>query len=259
MVEGLKLFAQKDGHVLEIASGPVFVTGAAGGIGSQLVDELLSAGHQVCAMDVNPDLLDKRCADWGRNVYPIAFDATDPDATKDAVRAGVDRLGVPFGIVNIAGDNRIKPLTEISDAEWRYLIDVNLTSTFYMCREVLPLMAAERVGRVINTSSIFGLRGQANDAAYCAAKAGVIGLTRALAVEYAGRNIAVNSIAPVATLTERVAKLDPSHLDGQLQRIPMGRFSEVSDVTAAFHFLLSPGAAFFTGQVLSPNGGDWMP
>jgi NAD(P)-dependent dehydrogenase (short-subunit alcohol dehydrogenase family) len=259
MVEGLTLFAQIDGQALEIASGPVFVTGAAGGIGSQLVDELLSAGHEVCAMDVNPDLLDKRCADWGRSVYPLAFDATDPDATKDAVRAGVDRLGIPFGIVNIAGDNRIKPLTEISNTEWRYLIDVNLTSTFYMCREVLPLMAAERVGRVINTSSIFGLRGQANDAAYCAAKAGVIGLTRALAVEYADRNIAVNSVAPVATLTERVAKLDPSHLDDQLQRIPMGRFSEVSDVTAAFHFLLSPGAAFFTGQVLSPNGGDWMP
>ena len=111
---------------------------------------------------------------------------------------------------------------------------------------------------MINTSSIFGLRGEANDAAYSAAKAGVVGLTRALAYEYAKSGVTVNSVAPVVVMTERVAKMPKAHLDRQLSRIPMGRFSSSSDVTRTIVFLLGPDAAFYTGQTFSPNGGELM-
>lgn len=239
--------------------GPVFVTGAAGGIGSRLVDELVSAGHRVCAVDLNEEKLKELSVRWGPSAHTVAFDITNSEATRDALLAAVTELGVPYGLVNIAGNNKLSKLADITDADWRFLLDVNLSSTFYTCRTLMPLMAEAGGGRVINTSSIFGLRGQSNDAAYSAAKAGVVGLTRALAVEFAPSGVTVNHVAPVATLTERVAGLDPEHLQTQLAQIPLGRFSEVEDVTAAFRFLLEASSGFFTGQVLSPNGGDWMP
>lgn len=239
--------------------GPVFVTGAAGGIGSRLVDDLVATGHRVCAADLNESKLKELSARWGSNAHTIAFDITDSVATRDALLSAVSDVGVPYGLVNIAGNNKLSKLADITDSDWRFLLDVNLSSTFYACRALMPLMAEAGGGRVINTSSIFGLRGQPNDAAYSAAKAGVAGLTRALAVEFAPSGVTVNHVAPVATLTERVAGLDPQHLEAQLARIPLGRFSEVEDVTAAFRFLLEASSGFFTGQVLSPNGGDWMP
>ena len=235
----------------------VIVTGAAGGIGTQLVRDLIDRDFTVSAIDQCASALERLTAEVP-HVTAIAAELTESAAVNRAVDDAVAQNGVPFGLVNLAGNNRLMPLEEITDEDWRFLIDVNLSSTFYMCRAVMPLMK-EKGGRVINTSSIFGLRGSMNDSAYAAAKAGVIGLTRALATEYARHQVTVNAIAPVVVLTERVQRMPDAHLAGQLATIPLGRFSEKTDVTRTVTFLLSEDASFYTGQTFSPNGGDLMP
>lgn len=235
----------------------VIVTGAAGGIGTRMVHDLLERDYDVTALDAFADRLEVLQAGAPREILTIAADLTDSAAVDAAVERAVAHYGDPYGLLNIAGDNRLKPLEEITDEDWRYLLDVNLTATFYMCRAVMPRMQSG--ARVVNTSSIFGIRGCANDAGYAAAKAGVVGLTRALATDFGPKGITVNCVAPVVVLTERVRKMPADHLEVQLSRIPLGRFSEPTDVTRTFLFLLSDDGGFYTGQTFSPNGGDTMP
>ena len=236
----------------------VVVTGAAGGIGSALVADLVDAGYRVTGIDASATAL-AALAERFPTVTTVQADVARSAEAERAVDVAVQEKGRPFGLVNLAGDNRMKPLEEVSDDDWRYLLDANLSSAFYLCRAVMPLMRAAGEGRVINTSSIFGLRGVDTDAPYAAAKAGVVGLTRALATEYGRHNVTVNAIAPVVVLTERVRRMPREHLDAQLARIPLGRFSTERDVNATTLFLLGDGGAFYTGQTFSPNGGDTMP
>lgn len=240
----------------------VIVTGAGGGIGTQMVRDLIDRDYAVSAVDALPDALERLTdAVGGANggeLATFAADLTDSAAADRAVREAVAAHGTPYGLVNLAGNNRLKPLEEVSDEDWHFLIDVNLTSTFYMCRAVMPLMR-ETGGRVVNTSSIFGIRGASNDVGYAAAKAGVVGLTRALATEYAVHNVTVNCLAPVVVLTERVKRMPAEHLEAQRALIPLGRFSNPTDVTRTVTFLLGDDGGFYTGQTFSPNGGDTMP
>jgi NAD(P)-dependent dehydrogenase (short-subunit alcohol dehydrogenase family) len=235
----------------------VVVTGAAGGIGRALVAGLLEQEYSVLALDSNADALG-RLPEHER-VSRVALDVTDSRAVDDVVDAVVRRDGPPFGLVNLAGNNRLGRVEETSDEDWRFLVDANLSSTFYLCRSLVPPMCSAGRGRIINVSSIQGLRGCRSNAAYAAVKAGIIGLTRAIATDCAASGVTVNAVAPVVTLTERVRRTPGLDLDLQLSTIPMGRAGKVQDVTATVLFLLSDAASFFTGQTLSPNGGDVMP
>lgn len=231
------------------------VTGSSGGLGSATVEALATAGWRVAAFDTN---LDKTPGEAG-TVLPLAVDVTDSAAVEDAVSEVVAELGPPSALVNIAGTNRIRPLAETSDELWDYLLDLNLKGTFICCRTVAPYMKERGGGRIINMSSIFGIRGEANEVAYSAAKAGVIGLTRALAAELAPAAITVNALAPVMTLTERVAALPEAFKELQLSKIPLGRYGSVDDVVGTVLFLVSEGGGFYSGQTFSANGGDTMP
>lgn len=235
----------------ESATRHVVVTGAVGGIGSAVVEHLDGEGYLVTPVDVSDAV----------TALPrgIRADLTSSADVTAAVDKAVADAGVPWGLVHLAGTNILKPLAELTDDDWRVLVDANLTSTFYLNRAVVPLMAEAGGGRVVNTSSLFGLRPEADDAAYSAAKAGVIGLSRALALEFASRQVAINCLAPGATLTERVRRMGEDHLGRQLARIPMGRFGTTDDLAHTIAFLLSENAGFYTGQVFTPNGGDWMP
>ena len=187
------------------------------------------------------------------------MDVTKQQEILDSFRQVIQRLGQPAVLVNVAGTNLVQDSLQMTEADWNRILALNLTGTFFCTQAALPYMLRRSYGRIINLSSIFGIRGQARQAVYSASKAGVIGLTRALAVEFADKGITVNAVAPVATLTERVRALPKDFLNEQLSHIPMGRFGSTDDVVHTVLFLASEGGSFYTGQTFSPNGGDTMP
>lgn len=244
----------------ETSSRVVVITGAAGGIGKELTRAFLAQDFKVGAMDLREPAL-KTLSDelQSDRLLTIAMDVTKQQEILDSFRQVIQRLGQPAVLVNVAGTNLVQDSLQMTEADWNRILALNLTGTFFCTQAALPYMLRRSYGRIINLSSIFGIRGQARQAVYSASKAGVIGLTRALAVEFADKGITVNAVAPVATLTERVRALPKDFLNEQLSHIPMGRFGSTDDVVHTVLFLASEGGSFYTGQTFSPNGGDTMP
>jgi NAD(P)-dependent dehydrogenase (short-subunit alcohol dehydrogenase family) len=234
------------------------VTGAAGGLGHATTLALLDEGYRVAAFDLVHDSLLDAAKEHPDRLRLEKVDVTSADSVQAGVETVSAEMGLPTTLVNIAGTNRIAPLDETTDDLWDLLIDLNLKGTFQTCRVVVPRMREAGGGRIVNMTSNMGMRAEAQQVAYASSKAGVVGLTRALALELAPDKITVNAVAPVMTLTKRVAGLPDWWKELQLSKIPFGRYGKIEDTVATVMFLLSEGGSFFTGQVLSPNGGDFM-
>jgi acetoacetyl-CoA reductase/3-oxoacyl-[acyl-carrier protein] reductase len=226
------------------------VTGGLRGIGRAIADALAEAGAEVHVFDVG--------APEAGAPFPHRFTAVDiSDAA--AVNAAIAALPAPAGLlVNNAGITRDRSLAKMSDAEWGSVIAVNLTGAFNMMRAVMPAMAARGHGRVVNITSINGLRGKFGQANYAAAKAGLIGLTKTAAREFGKKGVTVNAIAPGMVMTDMARALSKDILDRAVGEAMMPALADPRDISDAVLFLLSDGARAITGEVIRVDAGQYL-
>lgn len=241
----------------------VIITGAGRGIGYGLAEAFLKAGAEVaiCAAsqksvgDAKERLLK---AVPGAKVFAMAANVANAADCEAFVTAAAAELGAIDVLVNNAGITRDTLVIRMSEEDFDAVIDVNLKGTFLMSKAVLKIMMKARSGSVINMASVVGQSGNAGQANYSASKAGIIGLTKSMAKEFASRNIRVNAVAPGFVRTDMTDALSDDIKAAVLQNIPLKKFAEVSDIAAAVMFLASDNAGYITGQTLAVNGGLYI-
>ncbi|HVZ71860.1 MAG TPA: 3-oxoacyl-ACP reductase family protein [Polyangia bacterium] len=248
----------------ELSGRVAVVTGASRGIGRAIAVALGSAGAKVVvnytANEAAANEAAAAVAAAGGAAVTKRFDVADAAAVDAAFKEIVAAEGGLHILVNNAGIAVNGLLLGMKDADWKRAIDVNLNGTFHCCRAAIrSLMKAKETGRIINLTSITGEAGSAGQAPYVAAKAGVIGLTKTLAREYASRGVTVNAVSPGYIDTDMTAsELPEAKREELLKTIPLGRVGKPEDVAAAVAYLAGPAAAYVTGQVLRVNGGLFM-
>jgi NAD(P)-dependent dehydrogenase (short-subunit alcohol dehydrogenase family) len=229
------------------------VTGGASGIGRATALALAARGARTAVLDL-------RSADLGGDVVSVTCDVTSTASVEEAARAVRDRVGAVHVLVNSHGISGFGTLPGLDEADWLRMLDVHLNGTFRTCRAFVTDMIDAGWGRIVNVSSVGGLRGGPMLVHYAAAKAGVVGFTKALAIDLGPKGVTVNAIAPglVDTPMLRASGLSDAVRAGVIASMPIRRLGTPEDVAAACMFLVSDAAAWFTGQVLSPNGGGHL-
>ncbi|MES0278366.1 MAG: 3-oxoacyl-[acyl-carrier-protein] reductase [Dehalococcoidales bacterium] len=245
---------------MDLTDKVAVVTGAGRGIGRAVALSLAQAGARVVVNSTGQTAASVAAeikAGGGQGVAVVADISSPPEAARlvEATLAEYGRLDI---LVNNAGINRDRLVMRMSDEEWGDVLRVNLTGIFLCTRAVLKAMMKQRWGRIINMTSVVGLTGNAGQANYAAAKAGIIGFTRSVAREVALRGITVNAIAPGFIETDMTRQIPEGPREELLKRIPLGSAGTPADVAAAAVFLASEGAKYITGQVLSVDGGMVM-
>lgn len=235
------------------------VTGASRGIGAAIADELASAGFFVVGTATSDSGAAAIAERLGDNGTGRVLDVSDP-ASIDALVAVIENgLGPIRVLVNNAGITKDQLLLRMKDEDFMQVINTNLASVFRMSKAVLKRMLRERQGRIINIASVIGLTGNAGQANYAAAKAGIIGFTKSLAREVGSRGITANVVAPGFIDTDMTRALPDAQRQAMLADIPLARLGEPADIAKAVAFLASPAAAYITGETLHVNGGMYMP
>lgn len=237
------------------------VTGASQGIGKACAIVLAQAGATVALAARGQEKLDEAVAQItasGGTAAAFKLDVSSEDEIKAVAKAVIARFGKVDILVNNAGITRDQLFMRMKRADWDAVINTNLTSAFLLSQAVISSMLKQRWGRIVNVSSIMGQTGQAGQANYAASKAGVIGLTMALAREVASRSITVNAVAPGFIETAMTSGLSPELIETMLKSVPLGRTGTDMDVAHAVRFLASEEAGYITGEVLKINGGMLM-
>ena len=235
------------------------VTGSSRGIGAVIARRLAQAGAGV-ALNYNANLqaatevMRTITADGGDAII-IAGDVSDQTGAQETIKTVINRFGRIDILINNAGIHRDRLLLRMTPADFDEVLQVNLRGAFLCTRYVMPYLIRQHYGRVINISSVVGLTGNPGQANYAAAKAGLIGFTKAVAREVASRNVTVNAVAPGYIATGMVEDLSDEQRNQILERIPMGRFGTSQDVAETILFLSGKGAGYLTGQVLTIDGG----
>lgn len=240
-------------------SGVALITGSSRGIGMTIARRLAQDGYHIAlnARRMSPDVqaqLDAFHADGIKSAF-YACDVSDAGAVADMRVAIENELGAVDVVVNNAGIAQQKLFTDITPYEWRDMMGVHLDGTFYCCREFLPSMIKRHSGVIINVSSMWGQVGGSCEVHYSAAKAGVIGLTKALAKEVGPSGIRVNCVAPGVVLTDMLQEFSEEDLQDLANDTPLMRLGTPEDIAETVAFLVSAKASFITGQVIAPNGG----
>jgi 3-oxoacyl-[acyl-carrier protein] reductase len=241
----------------ELDGEVALVTGASRGLGAAIAARLAECGARVFGTATSDAGAAAICARLGpdRGLVLDVRDSAAVIAVLDEVKA---RAGDPLVLVNNAGVTRDNLLLRMREEEWQEVLDTDLTSLYRLCKAALRGMTRARRGRIISIASVVGVTGNPGQCNYAAAKAGIIGFSRALALEVASRGITVNVVAPGFIETDMTAALDSTQRDTLAARIPLARLGTPADVASAVAFLASPAAGYITGETLHVNGGMYM-
>lgn len=231
------------------------VTGGASGLGKQVAARIVAEGGKVALWDVNADALAETKAEIGAT-HVVALDVSDQAAVEAAAKSSAEALGKVDVLVCSAGiTGATATLWDYPLGSWRSVIDINLNGLFYCNRAVVPFMLQNGYGRIVNLASVAGKEGNPNASAYSASKAGVIGLTKSLGKELAGKGVIANALTPATFESPILAQLPQSQVDYMRSKIPMGRLGEVSESAAMVCFMASEECSFTTASTFDTSGG----
>jgi 3-oxoacyl-[acyl-carrier protein] reductase len=240
--------------MLDLSGKIALVTGASGGIGSETARLLHKLGAHVIISGTNLERLKTLESELGSRVETKILDLTDHLACEHMLD-DIEKLDILVCNAGITSDNLV---IKMSVADFQKVIDVNLTATFILNKIAARKMMSARYGRIINISSVVAFTGNPGQVNYCASKAGIIGMTKSLALEIASRGVTVNAVAPGFIKTNMTDKLNEKQVEYVMSKIPLARIGEASDIAGAIAFLASDMAGYVTGQTIHVNGGMYM-
>jgi len=244
--------------MFDLTGKRALITGASGGIGGAIARALHAAGATVGLSGTRVAPLEELAAELGSRAHVLPCDLGDAEAVNALPKQATEVMGGLDILVNNAGITRDQVFMRMSDEDWQRVLDVNLTATMRLCRAVVRPMMKARWGRIINISSIVGATGNAGQANYAAAKAGMVGMTKSVAAEVASRGITANAVAPGFIATAMTEALSEDQKDRINAQIPASRMGTPEEIAAAVVYLASPEAGYVTGTTLHVNGGMAM-
>ena len=236
----------------------IIVTGASGGIGNAIVEKLYEQGGNVLATGTREEKL-QELKDKFKNIKILKFDISNHEKIEEFINNATDELGGSLDcIINNAGITKDNLTIRMSMEEWSKVIDINLTSTFLMSKFAIKKMLKNKSGKIINITSVVGHTGNVGQANYTASKAGIVSMSKSLAIEYAKKNININCISPGFISTAMTDKIDEKFKDSIISKIPANRLGQPGDIANAVIFLASPGSDYINGETLHVNGGMYL-
>ncbi len=235
----------------------ILITGATGGIGNALVKKFLSLDGSVLATGTNTEKLDALKKEFPK-LNVLKFDISDHSKIEDFIENVTSQLTGLDVLVNNAGITMDNLSLRMKDEEWKKVIDINLSSTFYLCKHAIRKMLKNKYGRIVNITSIVGHTGNLGQANYSASKAGMVAMSKSLAIEYAKKNITINCVSPGFIQSKMTDKIVESIKAVLTSRIPMSKLGTGEDVSNTVAFLSSDAASYITGETIHVNGGMYM-
>ena len=235
----------------------ILVTGATGGIGDSIVKKFLSLDANVLGTGTNNEKLETLKKNYPK-IETAKFDISEHEKIDEFIENVFSKLGGLDILINNAGITKDNLSLRMKNDEWQKIIDINLSSTFYLCKSAIKKMLKNKYGRIVNITSIVGHTGNIGQANYSASKAGVVAMSKSLAIEYAKKNISVNCVSPGFIQTKMTEKISEEMKNTLLSRIPMNKLGTADDVSNTVAFLCSESSSYITGETIHVNGGMYM-
>ena len=235
----------------------ILVTGATGGIGDSIVKKFLSLDASVLGTGTNNEKLEELKKNYPK-IETVKFDISEHEKIDEFIENVFSKLGGLDILINNAGITKDNLSLRMKNDEWQKIIDINLSSTFYLCKSAIKKMLKNKYGRIVNITSIVGHTGNIGQANYSASKAGVVAMSKSLAIEYAKKNISVNCVSPGFIQTKMTENISEEMKNTLLSRIPMNKLGTADDVSNTVAFLCSESSSYITGETIHVNGGMYM-